>query len=300
MAQEPDLEAQAFSAQVSVGFVLVPVVVRSQSGFAQGLARRDFELRVDGRRVPLESFESGSDAPVGILFLQDLSGSMGVPPKLERSQSLIECVLGSRRPGDEFAVASFSDQQLYVEVPFPGSPQTIREVASAWVGYGRTALHDAVAWLPDIVHARASPRRAVVLITDGVDNASETAPAEAREEIRQAEVPVHVVGLETGSIDALRPGGGKLSQLADVLNLIGWATGGGYHPVANAEEVTAACASIVEDLRHQYILGFSTQGEGNVGLYDIQVLLPGKGKKLRIDHRHSYEGTPPHTMQPPS
>jgi len=296
-ANEPEADGQAFQGSVSVGYVLVPVVVRARDGFADRLGRDDFQLRVDGQVTAIESFESGTDAPIGVLFLQDLSGSMGVAPKLQRSRRLIQCILEKRRPGDEFAVASFSDEQLFVEVPFPGSPEAIGEVASGWRGYGRTALHDAVAWLPDIVHSRASPRRAVVLVTDGVDNASDLGPEAARAEIRQAEVPVHVVGLETGSFKVLHPDGSKMYRLADMLNLIGWATGGGYHPIARNDDLTAACGAIVENLRHQYVLGFSTRGEAAPGRHQIQVALTGKNNKLRIDHRRSYEGTLPRTMQ---
>lgn len=294
---EPDSEGTAFQGSVSVGYVLVPVVVRARAGFADRLEKSDFELRVDGRIAAIESFESGADAPIGVLFLQDLSGSMGVAPKLQRSRTLIECILEQRRAGDEFAVASFSDEQLFVEVPFPGSAEAIGEVTSIWRGYGRTALHDAVAWLPDIVHSQSSPRRAVVLITDGVDNASEVGPQAARDEIRQAEVPVHVVGLETGSFETLRPEGGKMYRLADMLNLIGWATGGGYHPIAGPADLNAACSSIVDDLRHQYILGFSTSEESTPARHQLEVSLSGKSQKMRIDHRRSYQGTLPRTMK---
>ncbi|MCZ6508608.1 MAG: VWA domain-containing protein, partial [Acidobacteria bacterium] len=206
----PDGVVQTFGTEVSVGYVLIPVVVRARNGFAERLSKADFQVRVDESPIEIESFESGALAPIGVLFLQDLSGSMGVGQKLAQSRALVDCFLRQRRNGDEFAVASFSDQQLFVEVPFPGSLPAIREVATQWEGYGRTALHDAVAWLPDIVHSRVSPRRAVVLITDGVDNASVLDPAQAREEIRQADVPVHVVGLETGSFETLHPEGGKM------------------------------------------------------------------------------------------
>ncbi len=208
-----------------MGYVLVPVVAKSKRGLADRLAEEEFRLRVDGEPVRIESFERGATAPIGILFLQDLSGSMGIGSKLALSRELIQCVLDLARRGDEFAVASFSDRRLFVEVPFPGPPDAVLETAGGWKGYGRTALHDAVAWLPDLVQSRSSPRRAVVLVTDGVDNASEVPAGVAREQIRQAEVPVHVLGLETGSIYAIDSAGDKVHPLADVLHLIGWATG---------------------------------------------------------------------------
>lgn len=286
----------AFEGQVSVGYVLVPVVVRGPGGFVEGLDADRFRVTVDGRPVTIDSFERGDDAPIGILFLQDLSGSMGVGPKLAQSRILVDCILGRRRPGDEFAVASFSDQQLFVEVPFPGDLEAIEEIVDGWQGYGRTALHDAVAWLPTLVHSRASPRRAVVLVTDGVDNASLREAGEARTEIRQAQVPVHVVGLETGSIFALRDDGDKLHPLADMLHLIGWATGGGYHPVGGRSDLARACAGIVADLRHQYVLGFATRDDGEAARRTIEVELTGRSKKLEVRYRRSYDGALPRTM----
>ncbi len=297
-AQETSVEmGQTFAAEVSVGYVLIPVVVRAGSGFAERLSKEDFQVRIDESPIEIESFESGALAPIGVLFLQDLSGSMGVGQKLAHSRALLDCFLRQQRNGDEFAVASFSDQQLFVEVPFPGSLPAIREVTTRWEGYGRTALHDAVAWLPDIVHSRVSPRRAVVLITDGVDNASVLDPAQARAQIKQADVPVHVVGLETGSFETLHPEGGKMHPLADTLNLIGWATGGGYHPVKTVDDVQYACNTIVETLRHQYVLGFSTRGQGGQQRHQIEVEIRGRSKKLRISYRRSYEGTLPRRMQ---
>src|SRR5262245_41184625 len=73
-AQEP--QPPEFSDQMSVGFVLVPVVVRAGAGFAKNLEQKDFRLLVDGKPVPIESFERRSDAPASLVILQDLSGSM--------------------------------------------------------------------------------------------------------------------------------------------------------------------------------------------------------------------------------
>lgn len=289
----PSAGDTAFREEVSVGYVLVPIVANSRAGLADRLAEKEFRLSVDGTPVPIESFESGASVPIGILFLQDLSGSMGIGSKLRLSRDLVECMLDLERGGDEFAVASFSNRKLFVEVPFPGSRETVLEIAGGWKGYGRTALHDAVAWLPDLVHSRSSPRRAVVLVTDGVDNASALAAAAAREEIKQAEVPVHVIGLETGDIYAIDSAGDKVHPLADMLHLIGWATGGSYRSVETASDVRRACHEIVEELRHQYVLGFSTRADGVPGRHEIEVEVPGRAKKLRLRYRRSYEGNQP-------
>src|ERR1043166_8949724 len=59
-----------FEDQVSVGYVLVPVVVRSGAGYARNLDQEDFRLLVDGRQVGIESFERRAEAPASLVFLQ--------------------------------------------------------------------------------------------------------------------------------------------------------------------------------------------------------------------------------------
>ena len=73
--------------------------------------------------------------------------------------------------------------------------------------------------------------------------------------------------------------------------------GGGYHPVKTSGDVVRACNSIVENLRHQYVLGFSTRAEGAQARHQIDIEIRGLSKKLRIAYRRSYEGTLPRRMR---
>src|SRR5262245_55229853 len=73
----PEDPSATFGEQVSVGYVLVPVVVRDGARYVQNLDREDFSLLVDGKRVRFDSFERRADAPTSLVLLQDLSGSMG-------------------------------------------------------------------------------------------------------------------------------------------------------------------------------------------------------------------------------
>ncbi|MCB1032975.1 MAG: hypothetical protein KDD47_03970, partial [Acidobacteria bacterium] len=65
----------SFGSAVDVEWVLVPVVVRGPRGYVQGLEPKHFELYVDGKRIEGPDFETGRDAPVSAVILQDLSGS---------------------------------------------------------------------------------------------------------------------------------------------------------------------------------------------------------------------------------
>lgn len=280
-----------FQDRVSVAYVLVPVVARSPLGYARDLVAEDFQLEVDGTPVPFESFEIGDTAPVSVMFLQDLSGSMANADKLALSRLAIESLLNDARTGDQYALASFADGSLSIEIPYSSDPDRIDKAMPLWQPYGVTGLHDAVSHLPDLTRHRQSAKRAAILITDGADNASELTPTEARSKVRQAELPVYVLGLSTGSPEELDREGQKLHRYADVLNLLAHLTGGQYFWVSNRDEAVRAARIIASDLRHQYVLGFSTGDSGSYRFRQIEV--KSRKKKISLTFRRGYEGTPP-------
>ena len=274
-------ENTGFHDEVAVGFVLVPAVVRTRSGYVNDLKKNDFHVFVDGKPVTVESFDRGTDAPVSLVFLQDLSGSMGIAEKLDASREAVRYFLDQQKPGDQFALASFSGDLVQVDVPFTNDPQPLREAVSAWEASGTTALNDAVAWLPEITAEQMSFKRAAILITDGVDNRSTMTPEQAREAVRKAELPVYVLGED----------GKKVWRLADTLNLLAVLTGGRYYPVNGPYDMKEACAAIAEDLRHQYVLGFSTSNAGTPGYHSLRVEVAGRSRTVMF--RRGYRGGPP-------
>ena len=289
---EPPAEPQSgFKDKVSVAYILVPVIARSPVGYAQDLVAADFQLAVDGQPIAFESFEVGATAPVSVMFLQDLSGSMANAEKLALSRLAIGRLLHDARTSDQFALASFADGSLTLEIPYSNDPDLIDKALPLWRPYGVTGLHDAVSRLPELTRDRQSAKRAAILITDGADNASELSPSDARREVRQAELPVYVLGLSTGSPDILDRDGKKLHRYADVLNLLAHLTGGQYFWVSNSDEAIRAARTIAADLRHQYVLGFSTTDTGSSKYRDIEVTT--RKKKVTLTFRRGYEGPPP-------
>jgi Ca-activated chloride channel family protein len=278
-----------FTEEVSVGYVLVPVVVRSGARYVKNLDQKDFRLLVDGRQVPIESFEYRSEAPASVIVLQDLSGSME-GKSLELSREAVRFFLGKALPGDEFALATFASGSTQVEVPFTSEIPTLQESVRLWKGWGTTALHDAVTTVPDLSQSGKNPKRFAILITDGVDNASKIAPEQARELVRQAQVPVYVLGMSTGDPFQITDEGKKIFRYADVLNLLATTTGGRYYSISGSEELQEALAAILDDLRHQYVLGFAT-GEGPSRQRDLKVQVDAGDRTVLF--RRGYKGPPP-------
>jgi VWFA-related protein len=290
--QEPPVST--FGDEVSVGLVLVPVVVRSGGGFAKNLDQDDFRLSVEGKPVRIESFERRSDAPASVLILQDLSGSMETGGKMSWSREVPRFFFEKALPGDEFAIAIFAgDEQLQVEVPFTSDMSALREAVSHWKAYGTTALHDAVASMPKISLEGRNPKRFAILITDGVDNASRITPEQARAIVQDAQLPTYVLGLTTGNPYELSTEGKKIYRYADVLSLLAAVTGGRYYSISSTEDLQEALTAILDDVRHQYVLGFST-GDGAVRFRKLAVEVKGKDRSRRtVVFRRGYKGTPP-------
>jgi Ca-activated chloride channel family protein len=281
----------SFTEQVSVEWILVPVLVKWGSRFIRGLGRRSFDLKVDGRQVRFQDFEQRGEVPWSIVFLQDLSGSMGTGGRLDASREAIRYFVDNAKEGDEFALASFAGTTTTIDTPFTNDHDALRETIQGWRAYGKTALNDAVALLPQISGNSRNIKRAVVLITDGADNASQITAAQARALVQRAELPIYVLGLQSGDPYSLSDSGQKLYRYADVLNLLASMTGGKYFPVQGPEDWKEACVSIAEELRYQYVLGFETSGRGSPRYHSIEVSVRRRG--FTVKARKGYQGTAP-------
>lgn len=286
------LAVPGFADEISVGWVLVPVLVRDRSGrFITDLGEPDFALAVDGEPVAIASFERGREAPLSLVVLQDLSGSMANGGKLDAGRRALTYLLTQAHDSDELAVATFAGGRLRVDVPFTNDRDAVSEAMNQWYAYGTTALHDAVAWIPDIGGEGRHPKRAVLLVTDGIDNASTIAPDQARRIVEQAHLPVYVVGLGTGRragpSDAAAP---EADTYARLLRQLARVSGGRYYEADGPKDVARAVRETLEHLRHEYVLGFPSSA-GTAAFRRIQVLVDG-GKHQAL-HRLGYTGGPP-------
>lgn len=280
--------AVGFTEEISVGWVLVPVLVRNRSGrFITDLGAPDFELSVDGEPVEIASFERGRDAPMSVVVLQDLSGSMANGGKLEAGRRALTYLVAGARARDELAVAAFAGGRLTVDIPFTTDREAVAEAMDRWRAYGTTALHDAVAWIPEISGEGRHPKRAVLLVTDGVDNASTIAPEEARQIVERAHLPVYVVGLGSANDAPVQP---QADTYARLLKQLARVSGGRYFAAETPADVSRAVRAALEDLRHEYVLGFPS-GEGERQFRRIEVDVD--GSRHQALHRLGYSGGPP-------
>ena len=258
IAQEPQPTFRS-----GVDLVTVRAVVRDGRGrTVTDLQQSDFQLLDRGQPRPIVNFDR-DPGPVGVALLFDVSGSMEVGPKLERARDAAFFLLGSLQSGvDEAAIFAF-DSTLHAVQPFTTNLDKLKGRLSNVEPWGATSLHDAIAAAAESMGAPGTRRRALVVLTDGIDTSSRMGPAEVARIASAIDVPVYVVALvspvDLQDNDGRRetredaPREGTLSDLAR------WTGGQLFSNTAPAQSSVIA-RRIIEELRHQYLIGFEPGG----------------------------------------
>jgi Ca-activated chloride channel homolog len=289
LAQEP--EAPSYSESAGAEYVMLPVLVTDKDGkYVEGLTKDDFVIRVGESRVDFDTFERDEGAPVSFAFLVDTSGSMGIGNKLENAKNAIRTILRTRLPGDDFALFAFSEGR--VRLVTDSSPDPAGLIRAMWEleASGQTALFDAVAATPELMKGKNN-KRAILLFTDGVDNASELTAAQMAEILQRVSVPVYAVGMKNAAFDAVREEDRRALSIEN-LELLAGSSGGKMHLVGRDEDLRPLAAKISSEVRQQYLLGFAPSGKGDVK-YRIVFVSVAKPGSWVVRTRRGYRGTAP-------
>jgi VWFA-related protein len=177
--------------------------------------------------------EPGKKEPVTTVLVLDRSGSMKDPAeetdRITKMQALHRAAgrfVDLMRPGAQTTLLSFSDR---VDQPqaFSANKVRLKQDILRLQPKGQTALFDAIyTALETLDGARPPGKRAVVVLTDGFDNRSRRRVEEVVARARQAEIPLHLLGLGAP---------GELDEL--VMQEMAQATGGTYHHARNEQKL---------------------------------------------------------------
>jgi Ca-activated chloride channel family protein len=243
----------------SVDVVRVSAVVRDHKGrFVRDLAAKDFEVFDGGQQKRISDFRSDlSGVSVALLF--DVSGSM--ESKLASAREAAAHVLSWLTDAqDEAAVFTF-DTHLDEATPFTNKLKALPDSLSSLVPFGATSLHDAIAATARRVVAREGRRHAVVVFTDGDDNASRLTPSEVSGIASEIDVPVYIFGIVPGidnpASEEATPSADRSALGGDLADLAEW-TGGHVFVASTPGQRSLAARQIVDELRHQYLIAFES------------------------------------------
>ena len=260
-AQGAGGQAPTVTFRASVDLVRVAAIVRDRKGrFVQDLAARDFEVLDGGRSRAITEFRQDL-AGVSVALLFDVSGSM--EGQFGRAREAATHLLSWLDPAQDEAGVFRFDTRLEETTPFTSGLRELPASLAAVVPFGATSLHDAVARTAERLAVREGRRRAVVVFTDGNDNASRLTPAEVSGLASAIDVPVYIVGIvasidnpssENATSADRSPFAGALAELAE------W-TGGHVFVASTPAQRSLAARQIVDELRHQYLIAFESSGD---------------------------------------
>jgi VWFA-related protein len=330
-----------FSSDVNV--VNVYAAVHDKGGkVIRTLQKEDFTIEDEGKPQPIRYFSQQSDLPLTLGLLVDTSGSMRneIEPERHASLRFFEQVM---RPEKDKAFVIHFDYEVELLQDLTSSrgdlekalddlevsrPQMNRrgQGGNGGGGYpgggggypgggggqrgggrgrgGGTNLYDAVALAGDDMMKKQEGRKAVILLSDGVDTGSRLTLSDAIESAQRADMLVYSIrfydkdsqggqrspvtfgapgmgrGRRGGGFPGGgTPGGGRGGNLPDgkkTLQRIAEETGGGYFEVSGKKTLGDIYTSIEDELRNQYSLGF-TPDKGSPGFHRLHVTVKDKG-----------------------
>jgi Ca-activated chloride channel family protein len=272
--------------RIDSALVLVPAQVTNILGVPiTDLHKGDFKVFEDGVEQPITNF-SMEDAPLSIGLLYDISGSMR--NKVKKSTEAAAAFFKTSNPQDEFFLVEFGDRPK-LTVPFTSDADEVYDRIAHVKPFGRTALLDAIHMaMGQMKHAR-NTRKALVIVSDGGDNRSRHSEREIKNAMLEADVQVYAMGIfdpEVGPKHSLEEQNGPklLEELADL-------TGGREYPVSSLDDLPSISARIGNQLRNQYLLGYSPLNSERDGKYRTihLAVTPNRAVlNLRIYYRHGY------------
>ena len=289
----PQEKKQELEHQISVSAISIAVIVQGKDGrYISDLTQDDFTVYDNEAKQTITYFKNDYEAPVSLTVLLDVSGSMGLQDKLRESKEALRYLLTVLlRPQDETSLLIFADGEVEVAAKFSTDKSGFLAKLDRTEAYGQTALNDAVAVSPEFANRGKNEKRAILLITDGIENDSQATVDQALEIARRVDVPIFTIGYKVPLSEEFLRKYKRTSALTSAgivssLERFSQATGGKVFIAARPEELTAALREVKRELGHQYIIGYTSYK--NVKNEYRKIRVETANKKYRVRTREGY------------
>lgn len=275
-----------------VDLVSVAAVVRDRRGqVVRDLSRDDFIVLDNGVPRRIVEFSPAEEGPISVAFLFDVSGSMAMASNISAARRAVDHILSWLNPGvDEAAMFAF-DSRLDELQGFTSNPAVMRASLDRLGAFGMTSLYDAIGEVAKRLGERTSRRRAILVVTDGLDNGSHLTPEEVSGIASATDVPVYVVAVVSPldhQGEKTFVGGSQVTAATGALSNLAWWTGGNVHVVSSDAHASVAARAVLAELRHQYVLAFEAAGAPGWRPLDIRL----RRRELTVRARSGYFSTP--------
>lgn len=258
-----------------VDLVVLPVTVTDRKGQnVAGLTQDNFQVYENGQLQKISEFSHG-DVPLTVGLVVDGSGSM--QPNRPEVVTASTDFLRSSNPEDEVFVVNFNEVAslgLPQDLPFTSDVKQLEEAVRRGPLVGKTALYDAVYLGLEHLQTGTRDKKALVIISDGGDNASHHDFHQILTMALHDNVLIYAIGIISEIESDVNPG---------LLRKLAGDTGGQAYFPHTAADVPGICQEIAHVLREQYTLAYvpanGLQG-GGYRTIRVAVNAPGRGKIL--------------------
>ena len=269
--------------------VLLNCTVIDENGKpVEDLKQSDFRVWEDGVPQTTNSFQH-QDLPVSIGLLVDNSGSMR--DKRTAVNSAAMTLLHDSNPKDAAFVVNFSDR-AFLDQGFTSDISMLSRGLSHFDSRGYTAMYDAVAASADELSKHAKePKQALLIITDGADNASRLSQEQAIRRVQNLGGPVvYTIGLLFDADEA------EAQRARSALDMLSEETGGVAYFPRSLDEVDKIAQDVARDIRNQYVVGYHSTKPSSIEGYrtiHVEVREPRHGRLIVRTRKGYFAKRPP-------
>lgn len=236
--------------RVNTDLVVLNVTVTDKGGqYVKALKKSDFKIYEDGVEVTPDMISSFSvhESPYAAVVLLDSSGSMESRFALARSAAIR--FLDGLRPEDVAAVYRFDSKVERVQ-EFSGG-RDLAPIAYAIHAKGMTTLNDAIVEASKTLAERPEQRKAIVVLSDGMDTFSKASSSKAVESALAVGATIYAIDMSS-----LEIAGSERQQSAASLRGFAEKTGGRFVATPGGPAMRDAFTQIAEELGHQYTIAY--------------------------------------------
>jgi Ca-activated chloride channel homolog len=243
-------QSQTYRYGVKVEMVDLYANVYNQKGkLMTGLSREDFVIYDQGVLQAITQF-SREYIPLSVVVLLDTSGSMAGVKLDSARRSLLQFIKRLNR-GDEVLLMTFQARPRITQT-FTEDLDKVRNALRRIEANGSTALYDSIQQSLEVIEQSHNPRRALLLISDGINTFGKAALGDTINRLRRKGVELYAIGIESDS-----PEDSSESAITKaVLERLTNSAGGQAYIVADPEDLGKICRTISDQMHNQYSLGY--------------------------------------------
>ena len=268
--------------------ILDVTVVDPSNRPAMDLKQDQFQVLEDKVQQKIEFF-TREQVEISMVLAIDTSGSMR--PKLDTVIKASTSLVKESRKGDEVAVLEFKDQPELLE-EFTTNIGDVIDTLQGLIASKQTAMLDALYLGADYASKEGRNRRkAVVIVTDGIDKDSYYKFNEVVNHLRETDVQIYLIGFtnDLSKDGAWVFGKSDKEKAENLLKQLAEETGGKAFFPKELAEVHTIAQQISTDLRTQYSIGYYPTNSKKDGTFrSVKVNINGGNRRLVARTRNGY------------